>query len=167
MKPMTEANLRAAIAGESQAHVKYLAFAEQAEKDNKPNVARLFRAVAEAELRHATYDLRVLGEIGSTAENLKAAFAGEDHEVQSMYPAFTAVSELEGEDLATKAFHYAVEAEKQHRPLYNEAHELVEAGGDLDDTPIYVCGVCGHTGRGEAPDQCPVCNSPQKVFSIY
>jgi rubrerythrin len=167
MKPMTEKDLKDAFAGESQAHMKYLAFAEKAEKDGLPNVARLFRAVASAEIKHAHYHLGQLGGVGSTVENLDAAFAGEDFEIEWMYPAFTAVGNLEGESGAVRGYHWAVEAEKDHRPLYAETKGRVEAGSDLDATPFYVCGCCGHTGRGEAPEKCPVCGNPRKNFEVF
>lgn len=167
MKLMTEQNLKEAFAGESQAHMKYLAFAERAQQEGFPNVARLFRAVAFAEVQHAHYHLRQLEGIQSTAENLQVAFQGEDFEIESMYPAYTAVGELEGEKAAVKGFYYAVEAEKNHRPLYAEAREQVEANGDIGDSPIYVCGVCGHTGRGEVPEKCPVCGTPAEKFEVF
>jgi rubrerythrin len=167
MDPMTEKNLRDAFAGESQAHMKYLAFAKQAEKEGLPNVARLFKAVAFAEVMHAHYHLAQLGGIGTTAENLAGAFGGEDFEIEWMYPAFTAVGELEGEKGAVKGFFYAVEAEKNHRPLYAKAKKLVVAGKDLDAKPIFVCNHCGHTGTGEPPDKCPVCGNLKKNFKVF
>lgn len=84
----TSDNLAAAFAGESQANRKYLFFAEQAEKDGHNQIARLFRAAAEAETIHARNHLGVLGGVKSTEENLKAAIAGESHEFTSMYPGF-------------------------------------------------------------------------------
>jgi rubrerythrin len=124
-------------------------------------------AVATAEIMHAHYHLGQLGGIGSTAENLAAAFGGEDFEIESMYPAFTAVGEIEKEKGALKGFFYAVEAEKNHRPLYAQARDLVGAGKDLDATPIHVCNVCGHTGTGEAPDECPICGNEKKNFKVF
>jgi rubrerythrin len=167
MDPMTEKNLREAFAGESQAHMKYLAFAKQAEKEGLPNVARLFKAVSFAEIMHAHYHLAQLGGIGTTAENLAAAFSGEDFEIEWMYPAFTAVGELEGEKGAVKGYYYAVEAEKNHRPLYAKAKKLAAAGKDLDAKPIHVCNFCGHTALGEPPDKCPVCGNLKKNFKVF
>ena len=167
MHPMTQDNVKAAMAGESQAHIKYLAFAAIAEKEGKANIARLFTAIAYAEQVHATHYLGLLEGIGATEANLTAAHGGEDFEVESMYPAFQAVATLEGEKEANEGFHLAIEAEKIHRPLYKEAFGKVAKGGDLDDTPIYICGYCGHTGRGEAPDDCPVCKSPKKKFRVF
>ena len=167
MRPMTTENVKAAFAGESQAHMKYLAFAQRAEDDGLPNVARLFRAVAAAEVKHAHYHLRMLEGIGPTADNLQGAHEGEDFEIEHMYPAFSAVAQLEGEKQADKGYYYAVEAEKNHRPLYAEAQATVAAGGDLDETPLFVCGFCGHTGRGEPPEKCPVCGAPRSRFEVF
>ena len=167
MKPMTEQNVQRAFSGESQAHMKYLAFAKQAEKEGYPNVARLFRAVASAEEKHAHYHLNILGGVGSTEANLKEAFEGEDHEVEHMYPAFSEVAKLEGEKDADKGYYYAIEAEKNHRPLYDDAKSSVAAEQDIDETPIYVCSFCGRTGRGTPPDRCPICNTPGEKFEIH
>jgi len=159
MKPITEQNVKAAFAGESQAHMKYLAFAARAAQDGFPNVARLFEAIAFAEVMHAHYHLGQLEGVGPTAANLAAAYAGEDFEVESMYPAFTAVGNLEGEPGPVEGFHYAVEAEKDHRPMYAEARRGVESGEDFSGLAIFVCTHCGHTGQGDAPAKCPVCGN--------
>ena len=92
---MTAQNIAAALAGESQASQKYLAFADVADAEGYPNVARLFRAVAFAESTHARNHLSVLGAIGTTEENLKAAWGGETFEIDEMYPAYDAVAKLQ------------------------------------------------------------------------
>ena len=164
MENMTAENLRAALAGESQAHVKYAAFAEQARRDGKPNVARLFEAVAYAEQVHATTHLRTLGGIGDTAKNVQGAFGGETFEIEQMYPAYDAVAQLQGEKQAARSIRYAVEAEKQHQALYAETGGLLEGGKDRSEATIYVCPICGHTVVGAAPDRCPVCNTRGSSF---
>jgi len=126
MKKMTEKNLWDAFAGESQAHMKYMIFAEQAAKENLREVARLFRANSYAEQIHAHNHLRALGEIKSTAENVKV-----------------------------------------HAELYRQAKEALSQGKDLEIGPIYVCPVCGFTMEGEAPEKCPVCNTPREKFSEF
>jgi len=88
MHEMTKANLEAAFAGESQAHMKYLIFADQAEKDGFPNVARIFRANAFAEQVHATGHFKVLKKLGDTSTNLQVGIDGENFEVDEMYPAY-------------------------------------------------------------------------------
>ena len=98
MRDMTREDLSGAFAGESQAHMKYKAFADVAEREKLPNVARLFRAASYAEQMHATNHLRALGGIGKTSDNLAAAFAGETFEINEMYPAYMAVAELQGRE---------------------------------------------------------------------
>ena len=167
MRKMTQANLEAAFAGESQACIKYTIFADKAERQGYPEVARLFRAIAYAEQVHATNHLRELGGIGDTVANLAAAIEGENHENVEMYPAFDAVAKLQGEKGAVRSIHYALEAEKIHEVMYGEAKESVAAGKDIESAPVYVCPVCGHTVIGEAPDKCPVCGLPKKKYHEF
>lgn len=164
---MTEENLKAAFAGESQASQKYLAFAAQAEGDGKPNAARLFRAAAFAESTHARNHLSVLGGIGDVVANLDAAWGGEDFEITEMYPAYREVAKMQGNEQAVTSILYAISAEVVHRALYKETREKVVAGGDLDATPIRICPVCGHTVRGDAPEQCPVCHTAGQYFREF
>ena len=164
MHAMTKANLEAAFAGESQAHMKYLIFADVAEKDGFPEAARLFRAIAHAERVHARNHLKQLGKIGKTADNLEAAFSGENFENTEMYPAFDAVAKLQGEKGAIRSFYYAVEAERIHEVMYKEAREVILAGKDIPAASVYVCPVCGHTHIGELPDKCPICNLPKDKY---
>jgi len=165
MRKMTEKNLWDAFAGESQAHMKYLAFAEAAEREGYPNVARLFRAIAYAEQVHATNHLRNLQGIGKTSENLQAAIDGENFEVQEMYPAYDAVAKLQGEKGAERSIHYALEAEKIHAELYQRAKESVDSSKDPDLGNIYVCPVCGYTHVGDdLPERCPVCGAASEKF---
>lgn len=159
MREMTKANLEAAFAGESQAHMKYLVFADKAEQEGYPEVARLFQAIAYAERVHATNHLRELGGIGDTVANLGVAIGGENYENTEMYPAFNAVAKLQKEKGAMLSIHYALEAEKIHEALYGEAKKMVKAGSDIKSAPVFVCPVCGHTVIGEAPAKCPVCGS--------
>src|SRR5512138_2736958 len=111
-------DLKEAFAGESQANRKYLAFAKQADKDGYPQVARLFRAAAEAETIHAHNHLRALDGVKGTRENLLEAIAGETHEFMDMYPQMIADAELERSDLARRSFVYANAVEKVHAALY-------------------------------------------------
>jgi rubrerythrin len=157
----TEQNLREAFAGESQANRRYLAFAKQAEKEGHPRVAKLFRAAAEAETVHAHAHLRTLGEIRSTAENLKDAVAGETHEFKKMYPAMIEEAKKAGEKAAERSFSYANEVEKVHANLYQKALDNL---GKLPEADYYVCSVCGYTCENEPPDRCPVCNAVKKAF---
>ncbi|HOP80220.1 MAG TPA: rubrerythrin family protein, partial [Armatimonadota bacterium] len=154
---MTEDNAKAAFAGESQAHVKYLVFSEKAKQEGKPNVARLFAAASYAEQVHAAQHLRVMKGIGSTAENLTAAVSGEGFEIDEMYPAYLSVAEAQSEPAAKTSFQRAFEAEKVHKELYQQAKEAVEAGKDVELGDILVCPTCGFTTEGTVPEKCPLC----------
>jgi rubrerythrin len=167
MKDMTHADLSAAFAGESQAHMKYKAFADIAEREKLPNVARLFRAASYAEQMHATNHLRALGGIGKTLENLEAAFAGETFEINEMYPAYMTVAELQGEKKALGSMADALAAEKIHAALYAAAKEAVAGGKDIAAAPIWVCATCGYTVEGEAPEKCPVCGAMRTKFQQF
>jgi len=167
MQEMTKANLKEAFAGESQAHMKYTIFADKAEQEGYPEVARLFRAIAYAERVHAVNHLRELGGIGNTAANLAAAFGGENYETTEMYPAFAAVAQAQGDKGAMRTIHYALEAEKIHEAMYTQAKEAVLAGKDIAAAPVFVCPVCGHTVIGEAPDKCPVCGTPKAKYHQF
>ncbi|MBE3582696.1 MAG: rubrerythrin family protein [Limnochordaceae bacterium] len=167
MRKMTESNLINAFAGESQAHMRYYIFANEAEKAGKPNVARLFRAIAYAEEVHATNHFKALGLLQETAANLQTAIDGENFEVNEMYPAYHEVAKLQDERDAQRTTHYALEAEKLHARLYGEAKQLVEQGKDEDGEPVYVCPVCGYTVKGNAPDKCPVCGAPASKFKKF
>jgi rubrerythrin len=160
----TKENLKEAFAGESQANRKYLAFAKKAAADGYPQIAKLFRAAAEAETVHAHSHFRVLGGIKSTTENLQAAIEGEGFEFKEMYPKFIAEAEKEGDKPALTTFTYANAVEKIHHTLYSEALAKLNTGKDLPAGDIHICGVCGYTVWGEAPDKCPVCGSAKKVF---
>ncbi|HOK80610.1 MAG TPA: rubrerythrin family protein [bacterium] len=167
MKKMTEANLKTAFAGESQAHMKYLIFAQKAEQEGKKNVARLFEAIALAEQVHATNHLKALGEVGDTAENLQGAISGETYEVEEMYPAFDAVAKLQEEKTAQKSINYAISAEKVHAGLYAKALQAVESGKDIEIGKIAICKMCGWTIEGDAPDRCPLCNAGKEYFKTF
>lgn len=167
MRKSTEANLKEAFAGESQACMKYGIFADKAERDGFPEVARLFRAIAFAERVHATNHLRQLGGINDTATNLGEAMAGENYEVTEMYPAFNAVAQLQEEKGAMRSIRYALEAEKIHEVMYGDAQTAVEDSKDIPSAPVFVCPVCGHTVIGEAPDKCPVCGLPHDKYKEF
>jgi len=167
MHEMTKENLKAAFAGESQAHMKYIIFADKAERDGYPEVARLFRAISYAERVHATSHLRELGGIGDTVTNLEAASSGEHYEHTEMYPAFDAVAKLQEEKGAVRSINYALETEKIHEVMYNQARESVTAGKDIEAATIFVCPVCGHTVFGEAPDKCPICKLPKDKYHEF
>lgn len=167
MRKMTEDNLKGAFAGESQAHMRYLIFANKAEEEGRANVARLFRAIAYAEQVHATNHFTTLGMVLSSADNLQAAINDETYEVEEMYPAYKAVAELQAERGALQSFYYALEAEKIHAAMYQKARQAVLAGKDVELKDVFICSVCGYTVEGTAPDRCPICGAVKDKFRKF
>ncbi len=167
MREMTKTNLEAAFAGESQAHMKYLIFADQAEKDGLTNVARLFRAIAYAEQVHATSHFKVMKKLAETSENLQVGINGETYEIEEMYPAFMAVAELQDERGAVRSTKWAREAEKIHAEMYTNAKLTVDKGQDPSIGKMNVCSVCGWTGEGNTPDNCPFCNAKKELIRTF
>ena len=167
MKKMTEENVKGALAGESQAHIRYLAFAEKAAAENLPNVARVFKANSFSEQIHATNHLKTLSGIGSTKDNLAAAVGGENFEVEEMYPAYLVVARAQGEKTAEIHLNAALQAEKVHYGIYQAAKKSVESGQDMAFKPVHVCSMCGFTMEGDAPDKCPVCGAPRDKFVTF
>ncbi len=161
--PTTYDNLNDAFAGESQANRKYLAFAQKAEQEGLPGVARLFRAAAEAETVHALAHLRHLRAVKSTAENLEAARAGETYEYTEMYPPMVEAAAAENSPAAT-TFRYALAAEERHAKLYAEALEAVKAGRDVEAGGIYLCPVCGNVVLGKPATPCEICSTAAAKF---
>jgi len=162
----TKGNLEAAFAGESQANRKYLFFAEKAEQEGYKQVAKLFRAAADAETAHARNHLKVMQGIKSTRENLLAAKGGENYEFTEMYPKFIKQAEAEGEDKAKDSFDLANKVEQIHHGLFTAALSKIEKDAAIEEKPIYVCQYCGNTVEGEAPEKCPVCGAPRRMFKL-
>ena len=153
-------NLRAGFVAESQAHIRNLAFAMKAEQDGYFQVARLFRAVAEAEAVHAFNHFRLLGAVSSTQENLESAFERENL-AASIYPQFIIEANEEDNTSVATVLSYSRDVEKGHAKLYKKAlaHMIAE-----EETEYYVCQVCGYVSDGVLPDECPICGAPKKKF---
>lgn len=160
----TEENLQKAFAGESQARNRYTFFSEKAEEEDKPGIAKLFRAAALAEKVHAKNHFMASDNVKSTKENIGTAINGENYEHEEMYPKFIETAREEGKDQAVKSFNYAMKVEKKHEGFYKEAMKAMQEGEDLEEKDWYVCGVCGNTVKGEAPERCPICGAPRKKF---
>ncbi len=160
----TDENLQEAFAGESQANRRYLFFADKAEKEGYPQVARLFRAAAEAETIHARNHFAAMDGVGSTRDNLMAGAIGEHYEFTRMYPPFIEQAEIENNERAQRSFEYANEVEQIHHKHFEEAIKAFDAGQQLRDEPYFVCQVCGNTVAGEAPEKCPICGTPASKF---
>ncbi len=157
----TMQNLMDAFAGESQANRKYLAYAKQAEKDGFAQVAKLFRAAAEAETIHAHAHLRSAKKVGGTAENLQDAINGETHEYTNMYPAMIKDAETEGEKAVAQYMGFVNAVEEVHANLYRKA--AANPAG-LPAVDYYICSVCGYTHEGPMDGPCPVCKAAAKAF---
>ena len=162
----TKENLEFAFAGESQANRKYLFFADKAEQEGHKRIARLFRAAADAETVHARNHLKVMQGIKSTRENLEAAIGGEHHEFTEMYPQFIKKASAEGDKKAADSFDLANKVEKIHHGLYSDALSKLDKASPMELKPFYVCQYCGNTVEGEAPEKCPVCGAPKKMFKL-
>ncbi|MFP4115803.1 MAG: rubrerythrin family protein [Candidatus Aenigmatarchaeota archaeon] len=160
----TDESLEKAFTGESKARSNYLLYAEKAEEEGLEQIAKLFRAVAEAEAIHIGNHAEAMDKVKDTAENLQDAIEGEKYEHTEMYPEFLEKAMEEGEKDAAKSFRWAKEVEEGHEELYRKAREKVEEGGDLEEERIFVCEGCGYTTTGEAPEVCPVCGAPKERF---
>ena len=163
MEEKTSRNLYEAFVGEAKAHFRLLAYAEKAEEEGFPQIAALFRAVAEAERVHTVRNLQLLGEVvvEDTEINLQASFQREEKASGVFYPQFIREAEEEGDRRAVISFSQARDVEEGHAALYKRALRHLLA----DTTPVYyVCEVCGYVAEGKAPERCPICNAPRKQF---
>ncbi len=160
----TDENLKAAFAGESQANRRYLAFAKKAEQEGFTQVAKLFKAAAEAETVHALNHLRITCEIKSTLENLETAVSGETFEFSEMYPGYIKTAKQDDNKQAAWSFDVANKVEQIHAKLYSKAIDTLKNKKPMEKVDYYVCSVCGNTVEGEPPDKCPICGSPKEKF---
>jgi rubrerythrin len=172
----TLTNLLTAYEGESNASIKYTAFAIKAEVEGFLRAAALFRAAARAEQVHAVHHARIIAKLGgtphanihapevkSTRENLEAAKAGEEYERDVMYADFIKEAEASGHKDAVHSFTLALKAENVHAQLYGKALANLEA--QRVQTTFYVCLVCGEvTDNPEDAEHCPICNAPREKF---
>ncbi len=164
----TEANLWTAFAGESQARNKYTYFASAAKKAGYEQIAAIFEETANNEKEHAKMWFKELGGIGDTADNLRAAAAGENEEWTSMYPTMAATAREEGFTRLAYLFEAVAAIEKEHEERYLALLSNLE--GDLvfktdDEETVWICRNCGHIYVGkDAPAVCPVCAHPQAYF---
>jgi rubrerythrin len=158
-------NLKGAFAGESQANRRYLVYSRKADEEGLQQVAKLFRAAAEAETIHAMNHLKIIGETKTTAENLGAAVSGETFEFKTMYPEYLAEARDEGNQQAAWSFDVASKVEQMHANLFSKTIETLKAGKKPASVDYFVCSVCGNTVEGAAPGKCPICGAPQVKFT--
>jgi rubrerythrin len=161
--------------------MRYLHFANRAERDGFPHVARLFRAVAYAEFVHAGDHYEELRHLnggfvansmaafgpGNTKKNLHLAIAGETFEIEEMYPTYIEVAKYQQEQGAQRTFEWAYRTEREHKMLYEKALEAVARDEDVQLGPVQVCNVCGYTLEGTVPGKCPVCGASKKKFESF
>jgi rubrerythrin len=160
----TDDNLKAAFQGESQANRLYLAFAKKAEEEGFMQIAKLFKAAAEAETVHALNHLRVMGQVKSTLDNLGTAVTGETYEFKKMYPEFIAEAKNDANKPAQISFDYANKVEQIHANLYQKALDALKNKNEPAKVDYYVCPVCGNTFEGSTPGTCPICATPKEKF---
>ena len=165
----TEANLKAAFAGESQARNKYTYFASKAKKDGYEQIAAIFEETANNEKEHAKMWFKELAGIGDTKENLAAAAEGENYEWTDMYEGFAKTAEEEGfPELAAK-FRAVGEIEKHHEERYRALLANIENDRvfQREEKKVWICTNCGKIVIAEkAPEKCPVCDHPQGYFEL-
>ncbi len=167
---MTEKNLEAAFAGESQARNKYTYFASVAKKQGFEQIAAIFLKTADNEKEHAKLWFKELNGLGDTAENLLAAAEGENYEWTDMYEDFAKTADAEGFPELAEKFRLVGEIEKQHEERYRRLLHNVESAEVFEKSEIKVweCRNCGHIVVGkQAPDVCPTCNHPQSYFELH
>ena len=165
----TEANLWTAFAGESQARNKYTYFASKAKKDGYVQISKIFEETAANEKEHAEIWFKLLGGIGNTAENLKAAAEGENYEWTDMYATMAKEAKEEGFDHIAFLFSEVAKIEKEHEERYLKLLANVEGGlvFSRDGDMIWQCSNCGHIHVGkQAPEVCPVCAHPKDYFQL-
>ena len=165
----TEQNLMTAFAGESQARNKYTYFASVARKEGYEQIAEIFEKTANNEKEHAKLWFKALGELGTTAENLAAAAAGENYEWTDMYDRFAKEAEEEGFARLAYQFKAVAAIEKAHEERYRallsnvEMQKVFEKG----EMTMWECRNCGHLVMGQkAPELCPVCAHPKSFFEV-
>lgn len=163
MKEKTKQNVYAAFVGEAKAYFRLLAYAEKADEEQEPQIALLFRAIAEAERVHATRQLNLLKDVvvKDTDTNLEASFQREKSVSENTYPDFIKTAEDEGEMAATLAFSHARDAESYHAKLYERAiyHVIKNVVKEY-----HVCQVCGYVTDKKIPKKCPICGAPPEKF---
>ena len=165
----TEQNLWAAFAGESQARNKYTYFASVAKKEGYEQIAAIFEATANNEKEHAKLWFKALGELGTTAQNLKAAAEGENYEWTDMYATFAKEAEEEGFLRLANQFRAVAAIEKSHEERYLKLLNNVEMQKVFEkaEETMWICRNCGHLVMGKkAPAACPVCAHPQSYFEV-
>jgi rubrerythrin len=162
----TDDNLKSAFDAESQAYCRYTFFADKAEVEGFPELAKLFRAAARAEMVHARNHFTVMGGVGSAKDNLLAAATAEHYEITRVYPGFIDKAQEERADRAHLTFNYAYEAEKVHNDLFEKVLDANKKGQPLPFQIYNVCQVCGNIVTGDTPQKCLICGQGADKFEV-
>ena len=157
----TKQNLKLAFQGEAEAYFRNLAFADQAEKDGYPQIAHMFRAIANAEAVHCRNALRLRGIVKDTETNLTAAFERESMAKNEKYPEMIKAAEAEGNRPAAVIFARTRDVEEMHAGIYKKALDNLMSERQ---TQYFICSVCGYVADGTVPDVCPVCGAKAEKF---
>ena len=166
----SEKNLMTAFAGESEARNKYTFFASVAKKQGFEQIAALFLKTADNEKEHAKLWFKELNGIGDTADNLKAAAAGENYEWTDMHDSFAKTAEEEGFPELAARFRLVGAIEKHHEERYRALLHNIETAEVFakSEVKVWECRNCGHIVVGtQAPEVCPTCNHPQSYFEVH
>lgn len=166
----SEKNLMTAFAGESEARNKYTFFASVAQKQGFEQIAALFLKTADNEKEHAKLWFKELNGIGDTADNLKAAAAGENYEWTDMYDSFAKTAEEEGFPELAARFRLVGAIEKHHEERYRALLHNIKMAEVFakSEVKVWECRNCGHIVVGtQAPEVCPTCNHPQSYFEVH
>jgi len=162
--PDTKNNLLNAFAEEAKNSQKYLIYAEKAENEGNIQVARLFRATAEAESIHAQSHLKATGIGGSTEQNLHDAINAEYEEFAAVYPPMIEKAKSDGDLKGESSLQRAYLVEKAHHSLFKQALATMKTSDGLNIKSVFVCRICGNTVSGELTDACTVCGASKKFF---
>ncbi len=160
----TDSNLQSAFSGETQAYCRYILYAARAEEEGFPELAKLFRAAAEAEMVHVRNHYTAMDAVGKTKDNLLAAATSEHREMTSVYPAFIDKADEERAERARNSFRFSLETEKIHNAHFEKALEATKSGKKFENQKYYVCRVCGNLAAGEKPQKCSVCGNASEKF---
>ncbi len=161
----TDDNLKTAFAGECQAYIRYTLFAAKADTEGYPELAKLFRAAAQAEMVHARNHFSVMGGLGTTKDNVLAAATSEHYEITRVYPGFIEDAQVDRNENARITFDLAFKVEQSHNDIFEKAFSTTKSGQRIANETWYVCQVCGNTVTKEAPAKCSVCNNSSEKFN--
>ncbi|MCX6985981.1 MAG: rubrerythrin family protein [Lentisphaerae bacterium] len=172
-------NLQAAFNGESNAKVRYEAFAKKANEEGYKSVANLYRAISRSEEIHAAKHAEIIKKAGaepkatiekpdvkSTKENLEASIKGETYEKENMYPSFIKKAKADRNDGAVRTFKGAMVAEVEHAKLYSQALKEFDSWKKADKE-FLVCQICGFTSMDKNLNECPICSAPRSKFDVF